>query len=622
MILSLLKHIFELMLIKNILFLISFFVMAPILFSQYWQQKADYEMEIELDVSSAQFNGKQRILYTNNSPETLNKVFYHLYFNAFRPGSEMAERQKSSLDVNRRFKVIIDSIGPKSYGKIQVKNLKQNGILLNPIFSETILEVPLANPILPGESAVLDLEFSGQVPDLIRRSGKNSSEGVAFSMAQWYPKLAEYDIDGWNASPYLGREFHGVWGNFDVKITLDKNFTVAASGYLQNPEDIGKGYKKIKRSKSKKGKLTWHFIAPNVHDFTWAADKDYIHDIYPGPNNVKLHFFYKNNPSIIDNWKKLQPLTAELMEYFNSSIGDYPYKQYSVVQGGDGGMEYAMLTLITGERKFGSLVGVTAHELAHSWFQNILATNEMKHEWMDEGFTTYISTIATDKVLKENKIFPLRNAYLGYYNLALSGVEQPQQTNANRYAYNYAYESSAYNKGAVFLSQLGYIIGKENLNTSLKIYFEEFKFKHPTPRDFIRIAERVSGILLNWYLTDWTQTTNTIDYKISGVSKLGNKTIIDLERVGMMPMPLEILISFKNGNKQIHYVPIGIMRGEKKPYVDIEWILHNDWTWSTPNYKLIIDSPLDSIEKITIDSSNLMADIDKSNNYYLNNNDP
>ena len=622
MILSLLKHIFEMMLIKNILFLISFFVMAPILFSQYWQQKADYEMEIELDVSSAQFNGKQRILYTNNSPETLNKVFYHLYFNAFRPGSEMAERQKSSLDVNRRFKVIIDSIGPKSYGKMQVKNLKQNGILLNPFFSETILEVPLANPILPGESAVLDLEFSGQVPDLIRRSGKNSSEGVAFSMAQWYPKLAEYDIDGWNASPYLGREFHGVWGNFDVKITLDKNFTVAASGYLQNPEDIGKGYKKIKRSKSKKGKLTWHFIAPNVHDFTWAADKDYIHDIYPGPNNVKLHFFYKNNPSIIDNWKKLQPLTAELMEYFNSSIGDYPYKQYSVVQGGDGGMEYAMLTLITGERKFGSLVGVTAHELAHSWFQNILATNEMKHEWMDEGFTTYISTIATDKVLKENKIFPLRNAYLGYYNLALSGIEQPQQTNANRYAYNYAYESSAYNKGAVFLYQLGYIIGKENLNTSLKIYFEEFKFKHPTPRDFIRIAERVSGILLNWYLTDWTQTTNTIDYKISGVSKLDNKTIINLERVGMMPMPLEILISFKNGNKQIHYIPIGIMRGEKKPYVDIEWILHNDWTWSTPNYKLIIDSPIDSIEKITIDSSNLMADIDKSNNYYLNNNDP
>ena len=607
---------------KLIICFLSFLIFPNILFSQYWQQKVDYKMEIELDVSSAQFKGKQKILYTNNSPEVLNKVFYHLYFNAFKPGSEMAERQKSSLDVNRRFNVIIDSIKPNSYGRITVKDLKQNGVSLNPLFSETILEVPLVKPILPGESTVLDLEFSGQVPDLIRRAGKNSSEGVAFSMAQWYPKLAEYDVDGWNASPYLGREFHGVWGNFDVKITLDKSFTVAASGYLQNPEDIGKGYKEIKRSKSKKGKLTWHFIAPNVHDFTWAADKNYIHDIYPGPNNVDLHFFYKNNPSIIDNWKKLQPLTAELMNYFNSTIGDYPYKQYSVVQGGDGGMEYAMLTLITGERKFGSLVGVTAHELAHSWFQNILATNEMKHEWMDEGFTTYVSTIATDKVLKENKIFPLRNAYLGYYNLALSGVEQPQQTNANRYTYNYAYESSAYNKGAVFLSQLGYIIGKENLDKSLKIYFQEFKFKHPTPRDFIRIAERVSGILLNWYLTDWTQTTNTIDYKISRVSELKNQTIIDLERIGMMPMPLEILISYKNGKKQIHYIPIGIMRGEKNPSPDIEWILHKDWTWSNPNYKLIINSTLFSVEKITIDPSNLMADIDKSNNYYLNNNDP
>jgi hypothetical protein len=606
---------------KIITCFLSFLILPNILFSQYWQQKADYKMEIELDVSSAQFKGKQKILYTNNSPEVLNKVFYHLYFNAFKPGSEMAERQKSSLDVNRRFSVIIDSIKPNSYGRITVKDLKQNGVSLNPLFSETILEVPLVKPILPGESTVLDLEFSGQVPDLIRRAGKNSSEGVAFSMAQWYPKLAEYDVDGWNASPYLGREFHGVWGNFDVKITLDKSFTVAASGYLQNPEDIGKGYKKIKRSKSKKGKLTWHFIAPNVHDFTWAADKNYIHDIYPGPNNVDLHFFYKNNPSIIDNWKKLQPLTAELMNYFNSTIGDYPYKQYSVVQGGDGGMEYAMLTLITGEREFGSLVGVTAHELAHSWFQNILATNEMKHEWMDEGFTTYVSTIATDKVLKENKIFPLRNAYLGYYNLALSGVEQPQQTNANRYTYNYAYESSAYNKGAVFLSQLGYIIGKKNLDSSLKIYFQEFKFKHPTPRDFIRIAERVSGILLNWYLTDWTQTTNTIDYKIARVSELKNKTIIDLERIGMMPMPLEILISYKNGKKQIHYIPIGIMRGEKTPRPDIEWILHKDWTWSNPNYKLIINSTLDSVEKITIDPSNLMADVDKSNNYYLNNND-
>ena len=147
--------------------------------------------------------------------------------------------------------------------------------------SETILEVSLAKALAPGESTTFKMSFEGQVPDVIRRAGKNSKEGIAFSMAQWYPKMAEYDYEGWNADPYTGREFHGVWGDFDVKITLDKDFTVAASGYLQNADDIGRGYSDRKKAKSKKGKITWHYIAPNVHDFTWAADPDYIHDTYP-----------------------------------------------------------------------------------------------------------------------------------------------------------------------------------------------------------------------------------------------------------------------------------------------------------------------------------------------------
>ena len=170
----------------------------------------------------------------------------------------------------------------------------------------------------------------------------------------------------------------------------------------------------------------------------------------------------------IQNWKNLQPKTAELMRFFNQTIGEYPYQQYTVAQGGDGGMEYAMLTLITGNRSFESLVGVTAHELAHSWFQHVLATNEMKYEWMDEGFTTYISTLAEDKILNQNEFFPLLRSYDSYIYLALSGKEEPQQTNANRYEYNLAYEISAYSKGAVFLSQLGYIIGEDKLAKTLK----------------------------------------------------------------------------------------------------------------------------------------------------------
>ena len=603
---------------KNILFALTL-LSTSFVSAQYWQQAVDYTIEVALDHETAQYKGNQTVIYTNNSPETLHKVFFHQYFNAFKPGSEMAIRLKNAGDKTGRFKVDIDSLSPKQQGYLKVSGLTQDGVMAEVVDSETILEVTLAQALAPGESTTFIMSFEGQVPDVIRRAGKNSKEGIAFSMAQWYPKMAEYDYEGWNADPYTGREFHGVWGDFDVKITLDKVFTVAASGYLQNADEIGRGYSDRKKPKTKKGKITWHFAAPNVHDFTWAADPEYIHDTYPGPNDVTLHFFYKNNPDIMDNWGKLQPITAQLMEYFNENIGPYPYKQYSVVHGGDGGMEYAMLTLITGNRKFGSLVGVTAHELAHSWFQHILATNETKHEWMDEGFTSFISTLAENEVLEENKEFPLAGSYRGYYGLATSGVEMPQATNANRYEHNYAYERAAYSKGAVFLGQLGYIIGQDKLFKTLQTYYDEWKFKHPLPNDLRVIAERVSGIQLQWYLTDWTQTTNRIDYAIEAVNATEKGTEIHLERKELMPMPQEVLIQFKDGSMALHYIPISLMRGEKENTYDLPWTQEKDWTWANPKYSFTIDQPKENIKAIVLDPSNLMADIDKSNNYYVAN---
>ena len=602
---------------KHLFLALGFFLFFNFCGAQYWQQKVDYTMSVDIDAESANYSGTQKLIYTNNSPETLSKVFYHLYFNAFQPGSDMAIRLKNGGDKNGRFKINLDSLSLDQSGFLKVSALKQNGKKTKIKEAGTILEVTLNEPIASGESTLLELDFNGHVPDLIRRAGKNSPEGIAFSMAQWYPKLCEYDVDGWNTDPYTGREFHGVWGDFDVKITLDKNYTVGGSGYLQNANQIGKGYSDRKKPKTKKGKITWHFIAPNVHDFTFAADTDYIHDIYPGPNNVELHFFYKNNPEIIDNWKKLQPVTANLMEYFNEKVGLYPYKQYSVIQGGDGGMEYAMCTLITGERKFGSLVGVTSHELAHSWFQFVLATNETKHEWMDEGFTTFISTLAVNDVLNENKPFPLERSYNGYLNLARSGVEQPQTTNANRYHYNYAYESTAYNKGAVFLGQLGYIIGNENLFKTLQVYYNEHQFKHPVPNDIRRIAERVSGIQLRWYLTDWTQTANTIDYAVSEINPFENETQVVLERKGMVPMPLDVLVEFEDGSKEMYYIPITLMRGEKENPYPFSWNIKKDWSWSNPKYTFTIPEKRENISLITIDPSFYMADIDRKNNTYF-----
>lgn len=592
--------------------------------TNYWQQHVDYTMAVDMDVDNFQYTGTQTLVYTNNSPDELKRVYFHLYFNAFQPGSEMDIRLQNIADPDGRMttadkKSRIATLTESEMGYLHATSLTQDGNQVS--FSEegTVLVVDLAKPIPSGAKSTFNMEFKGQVPLQIRRSGRNSEEGVALSMSQWYPKLAEYDFEGWHADPYIAREFQGVWGDFDVKLTIDKDYTVGGTGYLQNADEIGHGYEtpgtKIKKQKGKT--LTWHFKAPMVHDFMWAADPDYIHDIQQVPSGPVLHFLYKDDPKILENWKKLQPKTIEAMEFFSKNIGKYPYDQYSVIQGGDGGMEYAMSTLITGNRKFGSLVGVMAHELAHSWFQHILATNESKHEWMDEGFTSFISKLCMTEIMDSDKENPFEGTYKGYRNLALSGKEQPQTTHADRYALNFAYGISAYSKGSIFLSQLGYIIGQDKLMETIRTYYDEFKFKHPVPNDVKRVAEKISGIELDWYLTDWTQTTNTIDYGIKEVSAVETNTKVTLERIGLMPMPLDILVVYNDGSRETFYAPLQMMRGEKEnPYEGVERTVIKDWPWAYPSYEFEIQKPMSSIQAIVIDPSQLMADVNLENNVW------
>ncbi len=614
---------------KLVFFFFAFLSFSSVLLAQgnssYWQQHVDYTMDVTMDVETFQYSGSQKLIYTNNSPDELDRVYYHLYFNAFQPGSEMDIRLQSIKDPDKRMmegnKSRIASLSKEEMGYLHVKSLNQDGNTVSYTEEGTILVVDLAKPIPSGGKTELSMEFEGQVPLQIRRSGRNSKEGVALSMSQWYPKLSEYDYEGWHPNPYIAREFHGVWGDFDVKLTIDKNYTVGGTGYLQNPQEIGHGYETPGSKIKTKGKtLTWHFKAPNVHDFMWAADPDYIHDMVQMEDGPTLHFYYKNNPEIIENWKNLQPKTEAAMRFFSKNIGEYPYEQYSVVQGGDGGMEYAMSTLITGNRKFSSLVGVMVHEMAHSWFQHVLATNESKYEWMDEGFTSFISSLCMNEIMEQNKENPFEGSYKGYYALVNSGMELPQTTHADRYTTNFAYGISAYSKGAIFLSQLGYVIGQDKLMETIRKYYEDFKFKHPVPNDVKRTAEKVSGMELDWYLTDWTQTTYTIDYGIKNVEADGEKTKVTMERLGEMPMPLDILVVGADGTQETYYIPLQLMRGEKdNPYPNIKRTVVKDWAWAYPTYEFTIDKPLSAIKAIAIDPSQLMADVNGENNVYQSN---
>src|SRR5882762_10426114 len=209
-----------------------------------WQQRVEYAMDVHLDDVAHKIVGTQKLVYYNNSPDTLTKVYYHLFFNAFQPGSMMDVRSRNISDPDRRVGDRISKLKDDEIGYQHIVSLKQDGKDLTYKVNGTILEVTLTKPLLPKAKSIFEMKFNAQVPLQVRRSGRDNREGIAFSMTQWYPKMAEYDYQGWHAYQYVAREFHGIWGDFDVKITIDPKYVLAGTGKLQNPDKIGFGYEK------------------------------------------------------------------------------------------------------------------------------------------------------------------------------------------------------------------------------------------------------------------------------------------------------------------------------------------------------------------------------------------
>ncbi|WP_109700011.1 M1 family metallopeptidase [Chitinophaga deserti] len=596
-----------------------------------WQQRVKYKMDVTVDVSTHRFTGKQQLAYTNNSPDTLFRVFYHLYWNAFQPGSMMDQRSQElgkigvskdakgniKYDWDARVTDRISKLTPAEIGYQKVLSLKMNGRQLSWKTEGTILVVELDKPILPKSTVNFDMEFESQVPVQIRRSGRENSEGVDYSMAQWYPKMCEYDNEGWHPTPYIAREFYGVWGDYDVKITIDKKYVLAGTGYLQNPGQIGYGYEapgtKVTRPAGKT--LTWHFLAPNVHDFVWAADTDYKH-ITKKVDNFTAHFFYLENENTRSTWPQLAEMIPAAYAYIKKHFGAYPYEQYSFIQGGDGGMEYPMATLIMGNGKMDGLYGVAIHEWMHSWYQGMLATNESLYPWMDEGFTTFAEDLTIGNTIDSLKgNWHHEGSYRNYFRLVRSGFEEPISMHADHYNTNLAYGVSSYSKGAVFLEQLGYVIGAANRDAGLHRYYRDWRFKHPNARDFIRVMEKESGLQLDWYLQYMVNTTRHINYALDSIHEANGKTVVVIRNAGDFPMPIDLLVETKDGRKEMHYIPQSIMFGNK-PNEDesVKRIIHDSWQWTQPAYRIVLDAPLSQIKSLEIDPSQRMADVDRSNN--------
>lgn len=584
----------------------------------YWQQNVSYQMAIDMDTETHSYQGTQSLTYTNHSPDTLKKVYYHLYFNAFQPGSMMDVRSRTIEDPDGRIGSRISQLAPNEQGYHKIRSLEQEGQSLDYKVHGTIMEVQLADPIAPEESTTFDMEFHSQVPVQIRRSGRNNEEGVDYSMAQWYPKLAEYDEHGWHADPYVQREFHGVFGDFDVKITIDSGYTLGGTGSLQNPQEIGHGYEDPEKplERADQTELTWHFKAANVHDFMWAADPDFVHDTRKMEDGPTLHFLYQpyTPDSIAKEWQRFQPKIAKAFRYMNDHFGQYPYEQYSVIQGGDGGMEYPMATLVTGDRNLGSLVGVTCHELAHSWYHAVLATNENMHPWMDEGMTVYASSHTMNHVMNQGKANPLNGSYEHYKSAQEHGYEEPMSTHADLYTTNRAYSLAAYSKGALFIQQLHYLMGKKAFDKGMKQYFQKWQFKHPYPRDFKQVMEEASGQHLGWFFNLWLNTTRTIDYTVQEVQTKGDSAHIRLQNQGKVPMPMDIRVTFAGGAKADYHIPLEMMYGVKKEALEPQTTLLESWPWPYPSYEFAIPLKDRTLKSVVIDPTDRLADVEKANN--------
>jgi hypothetical protein len=662
---------------RHMLSLVGLFaVTAAMAQPDRWQQRVKYTMDINMDVNTNRFTGKQKLEYTNNSPDTLKKVFYHLYWNAFQPNSMMDARSQelgkvkvnNRPDWDSRVKDRISNLTPEEIGYQKILTLKMNGVAQKYEMHETILEVILDKPILPKGKATFDMDFEAQVPLQVRRSGRdNPQTGVRLSMSQWYPKLCEYDYEGWHPTPYVAREFYGVWGDYEVNITIDKTYLIGGTGYLQNPNQIGFGYETpgTKVVKPAGDKLTWHFIAPNVHDFVWAADPEYAHITRTIENGPVIHVIYNNDPAMLKKqfeamtdanktraggsvekyiegynaqWKRVADAAVTVLPFIEKKFGAYPYKQYTFLHGGDGGMEYPMATLIVS-----ASLGTAFHEWMHTWYQMMMGTNESEYAWMDEGFTSYAESLVTEYYQKVTKLKadysegtgpikkklvdsltgsnsfigaenPHNGSYQSYFALVKSGLEEPMTTHADHFETNFAYSIAAYSKGEIFMEQLGYVIGAEARDKMLQEYYRLWRFKHPNVNDLIRVAENVSDMKLDWYREYFVNTTKTIDYGIDSLWEEGGKTKIRIKRVGKMPMPLDILVEYSDGTKEMAYIPMYLMFGAKKPETAIHTTTFEAWKWTHPTYVFEINHRLEGLKLVDIDPSQRMADVNRSNN--------
>jgi hypothetical protein len=598
----------------------------------YWQQRADYLIRATLDTASRTVRGEERITYTNNSPDTLRYVWLHLEQNLFN--SESRGYRVFGQDPRFGTKGAEVSVRLLKVGEPAVPAAKAKpGAPAKPAVPASALEytvngtelrVDLARPLAPKGKQVLELAWSFGFGANSNRMGIEDIDGATiYEVAQWYPRMAVYDdVRGWNTEQYLGQgEFYLEYGSFDVSLTVPADMIVAATGTLQNPDEVLTAAQRARLARARtsdqtviiRGKdeigdpasrpptpypsLTWRFTADSVRDFSWAAARHFIWDAVGvnGGKTVAMSFYPPSADSI---WKEASQYAKTAIEYYSKQWMPYPYPYASNVNGIEGGMEYPMIVFCRNRSDAQGLYSVTDHEFGHTWFPMVVGSNERQYGWMDEGFNSFMNHYSFPKRWPNAPLPLARGVPDTYIKNALSGDEEPIMTPADRMRTNENWRQALYNKPAVGLVLLReHIASPDRFDPVFREYIRRWAYKHPTPADFFRTMEDGLGEDLSWFWRSWFYTTDRLDQAVDSVTLSDSAGVVSrvyLRNAGQMPMPVELGLLMDDGSTQRLSLPVEI------------WGLRSTYT-------ALIGGPK-KVNSVVIDPDNWYPDVDRGNN--------
>jgi hypothetical protein len=616
--------------IMKTLLITSIYLLSFSLFSQtYWQQEVNYTINVKLNDTDHTLSAFESFEYINHSPDQLDKLYIHLWPNAYKNGHTALAKQEY-----KEGKTILKFGDDSEKGWIDSLDFKINGSSVKYEYDPKNIDIcilHLESPLRSGERLTVTTPFKVKIPSgEISRLGHI---GQAYQITQWYPKPAVYDKNGWNPMPYLNQgEFYSEFGSFDVTIMLPKNYIVGATGDLQTQSEVdflntkavetkerlsglvseaNKQAKETPFPSSESEMKTIRYIQHNVHDFAWFADKRYAvlkGEVALPQSNRKVTTWAIFVPSNAKIWQHAIQYINDGTFYYSKWNGDYPYNQVTAVDGtisAGGGMEYPNVTVIGNASNEDDLEVVIVHEVGHNWFYGILGSNERVRGWMDEGMNTlneirYIQTKYPDNKRMSDMILGGRFHFndLNHHDMAdifyrLSaalGEDQPIETHSAEFSSS-NYGTIMYQKTGLVFYYLKDYLGEELFDQCMHAYFEEWKFKHPQPEDMRKTLERISGKNLDWLFDDLIQTTKHIDYKIKKVRLDDVGTEVKVKNVGQVDGPIEI----------------NFIRGEK--IIQTQWVEPGDKRMSV-HFAADLGKP----SEIQIDASKDIPEINRSNN--------